>query len=338
MDTMPNEHLPLNSAGDWPYGFGVCCCGCGKKAREVGGVLQKFYRKYHERWLRERNPRFELPRPFRERKRRVELPRQPGAELSKYPINDEPKRLPEAQKTTRPNKYAIAKHLPDAFRVSQSKINRVYSNNDRGSPTAREREEQFPHLNAPTIELANRFKKADTAKSNLGSSISTQPELLGTNETPDRLREQLAWTKANQSLLEAISRARDRVDIAVKGAYIRNREKADVEFCLLQRIRSRMGAVLRGKARERSTLRLIGCSLPELKAHLEGQFKTGMAWSNYGEWHVDHVRPCASFDFSDPTSLSLCFHYTNLQPMWGQDNIKKNSRWEGKLVRRKNQK
>ncbi len=64
---------------------------------------------------------------------------------------------------------------------------------------------------------------------------------------------------------------------------------------------------------------------------------TQVSWSNYGEWHVDHIRPCASFDLNDPVSLSQCFHYTNLQPMWALDNAKKNSSWEGKLIRRKNQ-
>jgi hypothetical protein len=59
-----------------------------------------------------------------------------------------------------------------------------------------------------------------------------------------------------------------------------------------------------------------------------------MSWLNYGEWHVDHIRPCASFDFNDPASLPQCFHYTTLQPMWRVDNFKKNSSWEGKLIRR----
>jgi hypothetical protein len=143
--------------------------------------------------------------------------------------------------------------------------------------------------------------------------------------------------KTNQLLLEAISRARERVNVTVKGAYIRRREKIDVEFRLLQRIRGRISAVLKGRLKNSAALKLIGCTLPELKAHLEKQFKAGMSWSNYGEWHIDHIRPCASFDFNNPVSLSQCFNYTNLQPMWKLDNAKKNSSWEGKLIRHKNQ-
>jgi alkylated DNA nucleotide flippase Atl1 len=329
---MTPNNLPLNPGADWPYGYGMCCCGCGKKARMVGGALQKYYRKYHEQWQRERKQR-EIGASNEEWK--SQLPKRQVAERTEYPITDDQIPLPEDQKTTRPNKFAIAKHLPDAFNVSQPEVNKIYTNEDRGSPTASERERQFPHLSAPTVELKNRFKKV-AVESGPDRPGPEQPELSGGKAKPDRLDQQLAWIKANQPLLEAISRARDRADIAVKGAYIRHREKVDSEFRLLQRIRGRISAVLKGGKKNSSTLKLIGCTLPELKAHLEKQFKTGMSWSNYGEWHVDHIRPCASFNFNDPASLCDCFHYTNLQPMWKLDNIKKNSNWEGKLIRRKN--
>jgi hypothetical protein len=308
---MANENPSLNAGEDWPFGYGMCCCGCGKKAREVSGVLQKFHRVYHERWLRSRKQR-ELGKPKDNRK-----------QLKK-------------RTATQPNKSAISKHLPDAFHVSQSQVNKMYSSEVRGSPTANEREQQFPQLNAPTVELKSRFKKV-IAEFGLDHPASEQTELLGGNAKPDRLGQQLAWIKANRPLLQAISRARDRVDVAVKGSYIHNRQKLDVEFRLLQRIRNRISAVLKGRAKDSSTLCLIGCTLPELRAHIEKQFTAGMSWANYGKWHVDHIRPCASFNFSDPTASLQCFHYTNLQPMWREDNAKKNSRWEGKLIRRKEQ-
>ena len=78
------------------------------------------------------------------------------------------------------------------------------------------------------------------------------------------------------------------------------------------------------------TQELCGCSWEELKLHLESQFVDGMSWDNQGEWHVDHIRPCASFDLSDLEQLKSCFHYTNLQPLWAEDNIRKGSLYEGK--------
>lgn len=72
----------------------------------------------------------------------------------------------------------------------------------------------------------------------------------------------------------------------------------------------------------------IGCSIDDLKLHLEKQFVDGMNWENYGDWHVDHIRPCCSFDLTDPEQQRECFHYTNLQPLWATDNLSKGGRYE----------
>lgn len=85
-----------------------------------------------------------------------------------------------------------------------------------------------------------------------------------------------------------------------------------------------MNYALRGKGKKcATTVALLGISLEGAKTHIENQFKNGMSWSNAGEWHIDHIIPCASFDLSDPEQQKKCFHYTNLQPLWGKDNQKK---------------
>ena len=73
------------------------------------------------------------------------------------------------------------------------------------------------------------------------------------------------------------------------------------------------------------TIDFIGCSIDDLKSHLEKQFVDGMSWENYGlhGWHVDHIRPCCSFDLTDPEQQRECFHYSNLQPLWAKDNLAK---------------
>ena len=70
-------------------------------------------------------------------------------------------------------------------------------------------------------------------------------------------------------------------------------------------------------------MKLLGCSLDFLKQYLEFQFKKGMSWSNYGKWHIDHIKPCASFDLSKPNEQHKCFNYINLQPLWAIDNLRK---------------
>lgn len=76
-----------------------------------------------------------------------------------------------------------------------------------------------------------------------------------------------------------------------------------------------------------STLELLGCTIEHAREHLEKQFTEGMTWDNHGEWHIDHIIPCASFDLSDPEQQKKCFHYTNLQPLWAKDNLIKGARY-----------
>lgn len=72
----------------------------------------------------------------------------------------------------------------------------------------------------------------------------------------------------------------------------------------------------------RKWINLVGYSSKELLLHLEKQFKDGISWDNYGEWHIDHIVPVSAFNFtkySDP-DLKLCWALSNLQPLWAKDN------------------
>lgn len=89
---------------------------------------------------------------------------------------------------------------------------------------------------------------------------------------------------------------------------------------------SRIWWVLKKNTKSESTLKLLGCSVEFLKNHLEKQFTKGMSWNNYGKWHIDHIRPCASFDLSKPEEQKKCFNYSNLQPLWAKDNLSKGAR------------
>ena len=82
-----------------------------------------------------------------------------------------------------------------------------------------------------------------------------------------------------------------------------------------------------GKSKSHGTKKLLGCSWQDLKIYLESKFQRGMTWDNYGEWHIDHIRPCASFDLTNPEEQSKCFHYTNLQPLWAKDNLSKGKKY-----------
>lgn len=104
------------------------------------------------------------------------------------------------------------------------------------------------------------------------------------------------------------------------------RFKIDINFKLSRYLRNRINMALKRNSKRGHTLELLGCSIEFLKKHLEKQFTKSMSWKNYGKWHIDHIKPCASFDLRKKSEQYKCFNYTNLQPLWAKDNIKK--RWE----------
>jgi len=81
-------------------------------------------------------------------------------------------------------------------------------------------------------------------------------------------------------------------------------------------------------SKDEPTIILLGCSAIQLKEYLANKFQDGMTWENHGVhgWHVDHIKPLASFDFRDESQIKEAFHYTNLQPLWWYDNLEKGDR------------
>jgi hypothetical protein len=116
--------------------------------------------------------------------------------------------------------------------------------------------------------------------------------------------------------------------------YVNARRESDPGFKLRMNLRHRVWQTLKTNktSKSTSTQDLIGCAPDDLTKHLEAQFTDGMTWQNHGRhgWHVDHIRPCASFDLTDPEQQRQCFHYTNLQPLWAVDNIRKGAKWNGR--------
>lgn len=74
-----------------------------------------------------------------------------------------------------------------------------------------------------------------------------------------------------------------------------------------------------------SALKLLGCSIESFILYIESKWEPGMSWDNYGlnGWHIDHIMPCAIFDLTKPEHQRRCFHFSNLQPLWAKDNLRK---------------
>ena len=78
---------------------------------------------------------------------------------------------------------------------------------------------------------------------------------------------------------------------------------------------------------------IVGYTHDNLKQYIESQFKDGMSWSNYGEWHIDHIRPISSFNYTttDCADFKKCWALENLQPLWDRDNRRKSNKWDGEI-------
>lgn len=109
---------------------------------------------------------------------------------------------------------------------------------------------------------------------------------------------------------------------------IAKRKIIDPAFKVMCNLRNRFKDIMQKakKGGTKYTSSLIGCSSLHLAKHLESQFAHGMSWDNYGQWHVDHVLPCSSFNHSDPKQVAQCWHWTNLSPLWAKDNLAKSNK------------
>jgi hypothetical protein len=104
----------------------------------------------------------------------------------------------------------------------------------------------------------------------------------------------------------------------------------DPKFRLNKNMRTAIWRSLKGNKNGARWELLVGYTTEQLKEHLEKQFQYGMEWGNYGNWHVDHERPISSFNFTSPEDpeFKQCWALENLQPLWAEDNIRKNGKWK----------
>lgn len=103
----------------------------------------------------------------------------------------------------------------------------------------------------------------------------------------------------------------------------RARKISDPNYRLMRAMRCAVSRALRGKSE--GAIRHLPYSIAELRQHLEMQFSKGMDWSNYGKWHIDHIRPLASFgiDSAESADFHSAWGLPNLRPLWARENVRK---------------
>lgn len=114
--------------------------------------------------------------------------------------------------------------------------------------------------------------------------------------------------------------------------YEKYKRNSDVIYALRVNIRNRIKVYLKkcDITKKSKTFDIVGCTPVYLKEYLEKRFKKGMSWENRKEWHIDHIIPLSSAK-TEEEIYKLC-HYTNLQPLWEKDNLRKGNKIINELI------
>lgn len=136
------------------------------------------------------------------------------------------------------------------------------------------------------------------------------------------------WANANKNKISAADRARNQKKETKekRNALRRALQSTDLMFALKNRLRNRTAAAFRafGFRKGSKTADLLGADWKTVKTHIEGRFSAGMTWENRSLWHIDHIIPIASA--TDEGHLIRLCHYSNLQPLWIEENMQKRDR------------
>ncbi len=110
--------------------------------------------------------------------------------------------------------------------------------------------------------------------------------------------------------------------------WFNDRYHTDIQFRIHNTFGTRMYHAIKDLKSGRSWELLVDYTLDDLIKHLELQFQNGMTWDNYGQWHIDHIKPVSSFNFdsTDDSEFKECWSLNNLQPLWAEDNLKKSNK------------
>ena len=215
----------------------------------------------------------------------------------------------------------------------KKEIVRLYNDELLGSPSISEKTGINKRVIIKTLK-ENGVELGPSGRRNIGGKSVSDKRYREKNK--EKLNEyHKKWSKEKRKELREYHSKwrednREHVNEKTRLWYL-NRRRTDPSFKLKSNVRTAVWTCLkeRNVAKYRSTFILLGYSLEKLMIHLEKQFTEGMTWDNYGEWHVDHKKPMALFQFTstDDEGFKECWKLENLQPLCGSDNLSKGTRY-----------
>jgi hypothetical protein len=170
----------------------------------------------------------------------------------------------------------------------------------------------------------NREKKLAAAKRRYqekGPEIRAYAKQWYLDTKPKRLQQTQAYYNTHKAqIAERDKTIRKRINARRRALYATN-----TEYRIRAILRARFNSVVSLDCKKTSAVALLGCSVPFFKDYIAAKFTKGMSWRNHGLWHLDHIRPLASFDLTNSEEHAAAFHYTNIQPLWAIQNRRKHA-------------
>jgi hypothetical protein len=211
-------------------------------------------------------------------------------------------------------------------------IIRLYNEEMLGSPSISEKLGLKKHIVLRILKENNVNVCIPGMKFKGGKSVSDKKWYEKNRER--RLNYFSDWQKENyeyrKKYMEEYRKQNKEKIKEVKRTYQKEKRHTDPIYKLISNFRTAIYIVLKENKLDKYTnyFNMVGYSAEQLKKHLEEQFTDGMNWENYGQWHIDHIKPISSFEFdsSEHKQFKVCWSLDNLQPMWGIENIKKGNK------------
>ena len=178
-------------------------------------------------------------------------------------------------------------------------------------------------------ETLKKYFKKDEVKEKI-KKYYKKPEVKERRNKQRRAYDQTE--KGQQVRIKKYLKQKSKPDFRDKAnAYRRKKEKNDPIFKMNVGLRRYINKTLKihKSPKYHKLNEVLGCSVYELKKYLETKFQPGMTWENHGlyGWHIDHIKPLSKFNMLNSNEQKKAFHYTNLQPLWAKDNLKKSNKY-----------
>ena len=215
-----------------------------------------------------------------------------------------------------------------------SEIIKLYTEDLLGSPTISEKLKIHKTIILNTLR-DNGIVLGPSGRRNIGGREVAMKKYESKPETKKRKRKNYnKWYEENKEHRKQYHKEYREKNIdkirQIKRDYERNRKAKYPIYKLISNFRTAIYTVLKESNVDKygHYFDVLQYTPEELITHLELHFKDDMSWDNYGKWHVDHIKPISSFNIVDmgDEEFMKCWSLGNLQPMWGEENIRKSNK------------